>query len=414
MNEEKKLVSIFEYELIDSTQISDTDFESLWKSVLSDNGSGDPKNILTPMMKGGGRYIKANNYVGAISFRDGTTLEILPKIGRVGEQSKREEKVEESRRILERMLSTFFDIPFKTYDETSLNTIKQNPFEFFIKIFTERVDIILDDGLASAYYDMEGNEPTIRGRINFSQNLRYNHSHQERVYVEYQLFGNDMPANRLIKTTVELLSKYSRNQKNRSDLNRIRSEMDEVPVSKNVDADFDSVVMDRSMESYRIVLRLCDVFLRNTTLSTLNGGTIATSFLFPMDRLFEVFVANLVLKKYGREYNVKIQKGMYLFSASDRKFLMKPDIIVTSRHKNKTTYIIDTKWKLITSEKDISQADIYQMYVYSHRFETAKTILLYPGQNQSGWSYSVNEICIEACFIDLSQIDCFNLRLGDC
>ena len=39
----------------------------------------------------------------------------------------------------------------------------------------------------------------------------------------------------------------------------------------------------------------------------------------------------------------------------------------------KTELIIDTKWKLLTGNEDenygISQADMYQMYAYAHKFK---------------------------------------------
>lgn len=48
----------------------------------------------------------------------------------------------------------------------------------------------------------------------------------------------------------------------------------------------------------------------------------------------------------------------------------------------KTELIIDTKWKLLTENEDenygISQADMYQMYAYAHKFKCNDIVLCYP------------------------------------
>jgi len=62
-----------------------------------------------------------------------------------------------------------------------------------------------------------------------------------------------------------------------------------------------------------------------------------------------------------------------------KKFALRPDIVLK---KDGRIVILDTKWKsLIDNERKnygISQADMYQMYAYSKKYEAPEIWLLYP------------------------------------
>ena len=72
-------------------------------------------------------------------------------------------------------------------------------------------------------------------------------------------------------------------------------------------------------------------------------------------------------------------KGHYLFMESRRQFALRPDIVMK---RGGRTVILDTKWKsLVDNERvnyGISQADMYQMYAYSKKYNTPEIWLLYP------------------------------------
>lgn len=62
-----------------------------------------------------------------------------------------------------------------------------------------------------------------------------------------------------------------------------------------------------------------------------------------------------------------------------KQFSLRPDIVL---EKEGRIIVMDTKWKkLINNERKnygISQADMYQMYAYSKKYETSEIWLLYP------------------------------------
>lgn len=68
-----------------------------------------------------------------------------------------------------------------------------------------------------------------------------------------------------------------------------------------------------------------------------------------------------------------------MFLEPRKQFALRPDIVL---EKDGRVVVMDTKWKsLINNERKnygISQADMYQMYAYSKKYETSEIWLLYP------------------------------------
>lgn len=70
----------------------------------------------------------------------------------------------------------------------------------------------------------------------------------------------------------------------------------------------------------------------------------------------------------------------YLFTQPNKKFILRPDIVIIRKHDN-AIFICDTKWKLLSSQKvnwGISQADMYQMYAYQKKYNAKNITMLYP------------------------------------
>ncbi len=69
-----------------------------------------------------GDFLQAQNYVGIIQTKSGDSLEILPKI-HDNDNGSNKEAVENSKRILLRMLKTFKNHPFKNINIQNLKRI---------------------------------------------------------------------------------------------------------------------------------------------------------------------------------------------------------------------------------------------------------------------------------------------------
>lgn len=324
-----------------------------------------------------GRVITAKNYVGVIALNDGTVIEILPKI--CGEDNEHEVK-----KLLITMLRTVQHSPFKSMQISSVNIDKLPIFEIFIRMFISETFSVVKRGLKSGYESVEDNLQVCKGKIDFNKQVRFNYIHKERFYTIYDEFNNNRPENRLIKSTLLYLLKHSASSKNKTDLKILLNSFEKVDESTNYDADFANCTNDRQCYNYQMLLTLCRVFLKGKSFTSFAGSEIAYALLFPMEKVFESYVA-LQLKKQlnGNEYTVSAQhKAKYLFDAP-KKFSLRPDIVI-ERKSNKAVFIMDTKWKRLNNNPSanygISQSDMYQMYAYQKKYgENAKNVtLLYP------------------------------------
>ena len=329
--------------------------------------------------KGIGKVITAKNYVGIITLSDGTTIEILPKIFSTVEDDTTGTK---TKRLLVEMLKTLRDSPYKSLQTSSVNIEKMNIFEVFIRMFVDEVFFIVKRGLKYSYETIEENTTFFKGKMKFSQQIKFNHSHKERSFVEYDSFNVNRPENRLLKATLLYLYKHSASSRNRNDIKTLLNYFAEVEASTDYKSDFAKYVPDRNMKDYSTALLWSRVFLMGKSFTSFAGSEVALALLFPMETLFESYIATLLKKKLGlTDFSVSAQdKSYHLFDEPGKKFLMRPDIVV-KRKCDSAIFILDTKWKVLADTKanyGISQADMYQMYAYQKKYGAENVTLLYP------------------------------------
>ena len=152
------------------------------------------------------------------------------------------------------------------------------------------------------------------------------------------------------------------------------------------------------------------VFLMNKSFSVFSGNTASRAILFPMERVYESYVARQIKKVFSKDgWEVKFQKSeQYLFVRPTPKFALKPDIIL---QKENTTILMDTKWKKLTKKKEsygMIQSDLYQMYTYSKKYHATHVFLLYPMSEEISDFISFESgdgTIIHIYCIDLSQVE---------
>ena len=315
--------------------------------------------------KGVGRVITAKNYVGIITMNDGTTIEILPKIYSALDDDASGTR---TKKLLIDMLRTLRDTPFKSLQTSSVDIAKLNILEVFIRMFIDEVFFIVKRGLKCSYESIEENAHFFKGKMLFSQQMKYNHSHKERSYVAYDAFTTNRPENRLLKAALLYLSK----------LNAFAS----VEASTDYKSDFARYVPDRNMKDYNTALLWCRVFLMGKSFTSFAGSEVALALLFPMETLFESYIAALMRKQLdANAYTILAQdKRYHLFDEPRRQFQLRPDIVIT-RKADGAIFVLDTKWKLLSEGKanyGISQADMYQMYAYQKKYGSQNVTLIYP------------------------------------
>ena len=356
-------------------------FDQLEQFILSnrdESSSTQPLELMSLSARPGiGKVITAKNYVGVITTRDGTEIEILPKLTLAGDNSD-----QAVRKVFLTMLRTVQEAPFKKFRTAHLNTSRMRLLDLFVRIFLDEAHRLIQRGLKSDYTVTQDNESCVRGKIIFSEHIRKNLLHRERIFIEYDVFSVDCPETRLVKATAVYLQRHTTDLQNCKDLRIVLSVMEQVPVSKNVEQDFQCCGQSRSMADYQRLLELCRVFLQGKSFTAFSGGETALALLFPMERVFESYVA-AVLRQHldSKQYRVHVQaKGKYLFELPQKQFALRPDLVIEDLNSGEQT-VLDTKWKLLSPQwhnYGISQADMYQMYAYQKEYNAKQTVLLYP------------------------------------
>jgi hypothetical protein len=169
------------------------------------------------------------------------------------------------------------------------------------------------------------------------------------------------------------------------------SHLDEVSDCQVGVHDFPKVHFSRNTERFRTIFDFCCMVIAGESQTAAAGKQKSFSLLFPMEKLFEDFIAAIICKDppfydlSRQQIHVQAKgKQKYLLRKEDKSgmFRLKPDILIEGEARG-TCLIVDTKWKhLKTSDLDpkngVSQSDVYQLYAYAHRYKCGDNVLLYP------------------------------------
>lgn len=362
-------------------------FESIYQYCLESQGESlDANKPFNLFSRGGKKHIRIKNYVGLIETKDGLHLEILPKIY----LEKTEDNVIKTRTIFLNMLRHLKDSPFINIDKAHINTKQNFPIlEVFIRSYIFEIERIFKHGVKSDYVLNEENLNSLRGKLKVNQNIKFNHHDKSKLYCEFLDYSQNIPKNKIIKATLLKLLKHTKNYQNYYSINKLLYHLHEIEASVNHKEEFRKIDLNnRLYANYRMAINWSEVFLLGRGFTNFHGKNLNIAILFPMERLFEDYVAYL-FEKYLIGHKIKAQDQTYFLVDRHKnagKFLLKPDLVATNS-ENQRIVIIDTKWKLIdaSAEKknyNISQADMYQLYAYGKKYSKdniePKLVLLYP------------------------------------
>lgn len=246
----------------------------------------------------------------------------------------------------------------------------------------------------------------------YDPNLSKDDAHKERSFVEYDEFNTNRAENKILKSTLSYLYKCTTSSRNKSDIKTLLNAFNSVDESNEYKSDFAKIVPDRKTADYQTALMWSKVFLMGKSFTSFSGSEVAFALLFPMETLFESYIAAQLKKMLGHsEYSLSAQDKTYHLFDGPRKFLMKPDIVI----KNKAlaqVFVMDTKWKVLSADKAnyaISQADMYQMYAYQKKYTSENVTLLYPLTEKVDPNQNIEFLSNDGTVIRIRFVDLFDL-----
>ena len=385
------------------SQITLTEFERIYQHDICKKDFGDIENFIlknsdenAPFLRivsgVGGKFIQARNYVGVLQTKSGLTIEILPKIADKNDAKR-------SKAVFIKMLRTLKNFPFKSSNLASLKTQNLPLLEIFISMFLCELEALVKKGIKSDYVALEENLNFLKGKLNINEQIKRNSIHKERFYVGYSEFLSDIKINRIIKTTLQFLYKKSNSSKNQQKIRELLFIFDEVSECEDYKNFFAKLVINRQIKHYEQTLLWCKIFLLGNSFTPHKGDDLAFALLFDMNALFESYVGNFIKKKRA---DVSLQHSAKHLIEDPKSFRLRPDIFLEGK------FIADTKWKIISSKDDISQADLYQLYAYGKKHPCdGKLYIIYPkieGIKQEFMKFGYdNKMWLEILYFDLEK-----------
>jgi 5-methylcytosine-specific restriction enzyme subunit McrC len=321
-----------------------------------------------------GANLKAKNYVGVIQTQN-ISIEILPKIFDGND-------IQSTRDIFISMLKVVLNINELQINKADIGTTKnKNIFEIFIALFISSVDSLIKKGIKSDYISQEKNSNFLKGKLKINEQLKQNYIHKERFFVQFDEYLQDRAENRLLKSTIKLLLQKTKNYENKKALRTQLFIFDNVQTSKNIDKDIVKINLYRGMEYYEVPLKFAKLFLKDKSFTSLSGKDNVFALLFPMQKLFEEYLA-IVLNNSKNELGadkVLINGGKNEYFLSGNNARLEPDYLL--KMKNSKDIIVDAKWKIV--DEILSSNDIYQIFSYLNFYDCSDTAYLFVPQNNN-------------------------------
>jgi 5-methylcytosine-specific restriction enzyme subunit McrC len=314
------------------------------------------------------RELRLDSYVGVLESPCGTRIEILPKAMEQGES------IEAGRDLLQKMLARCLNLTSRQSGPTSLRSFDAPLTEWVARQFLQGVDYLVKRGLRFDYHPVQEELRYLRGRLLVARQVRQPAGRAHVLQVEHDVFNADRPENRLIRSALEVVRKHTREADNWRLAHELSHHLHDIPVSNNVDVDFQKWRDDRLMAHYAPVRGWCSLILREKMPLTVVGTRTGQSLLFPMEKVYEQFVGQGLRHWLPTGTKLTPQAArQYLAKHRDQDwFQLRPDFLI--EHDGRRV-VADAKWKLLDCALDnrehkygLSQSDFYQLYAYGQKY----------------------------------------------
>lgn len=324
------------------------------------------------------RWLKLDNYVGVLETPCGTRLEILPKHFEDGDC------IRQSRALLKRMIQKSLDLPTRKVGAAALQRFDAPLTEWVMSSFLDALDHLIKRGMRFDYQRVEEEQRYLRGQLNTARQVRQPPGRQHYFQIRHDVFLPDRPENRLLKTALDIVCKTTQDPSNWRLSHELRSMLLEVPSSRDTAQDFKQWRRDRLMAHYQPVKPWCELIIQQQTPLAVAGAWQGLSLLFPMERLFERYVAACLADSLPPGVTLHTQSSdEFLCTHQGRKvFQLKPDLIISYGEKK---LVLDTKWKVLNvrsgrNKYGLDNTDFYQMYAYGQKYLSGEgdLVLIYP------------------------------------
>lgn len=426
-----KTIQVFEHQRIERSEHSVRLLDRLQRF---DEAEAKQRNE-TVFDWGQRRVVGVRNWVGVIEV-PGLRVEILPKTDAPSNSngsSPGVDSAEKSRRLAQSNLLTMLAeagaVPVRERDLAAMSVRHLRLLEYLISVFAVRLEEELKRGAAMGYEYQEENLPLIKGKLLIGQHIRKNCARFDQFYCGRHEFLSDNLMNRVLKAGCRVLLSWTTVDQSERTLREILRAFEDVSDKPGSVQDVDKVAFNRNNERFRPLVEFCRLVFSNRSSEPRAGRIEGFSLLFPMETVFEAYVASLV-RRHAATFGfgpgtVRVQAKnarrhlLRRLDANRNEFLLKPDILVKGDATNDVQCIADTKWKRLDPKSwhdGINQADLYQLHAYATVYKCATNVLVYPlVRGVAPKEYELNSDAkhrLRVAFVDLNRDLLADLREG--
>lgn len=343
-----------------------------------------PSNNLPyqPFLSFDGDSAKANNFVGFIHYEN-MGIEIYPKVFQNLKVLNRD--------LMHRHLFYWFSYCRKIkfpFNQSFLDNFEIDQFpELIIYLIARQINEAVNQQPYSSYEEVQEVLATPRGRINFNRYTnRLSYGGYHLIDCDHQPFVFDNILNRVIKYCTRLLLTKTRLPETQRILNETIFLLDEVEDQVCSVQQLNNIRITALFQTYEEVIHSCRMILENQIYSHAEYEMKNWSLLFPMEYVFEDFIAGFIKDHFDKEFIVEPQKSELYLHEDPKIFNIQHDILLTSRATGERI-IVDTKykprWGNVSKDpkKGVSQEDLYQMISYAYKRGTDKVLMIYPNSS---------------------------------
>lgn len=358
---------------LDCAQVSESAFDYLCR--LSERFSRSGARLLQVENR---RRLKLDNFVGVVQTPCGTVLEIVPKHYSAGGS------LPEARALLRRLLLALLDLPTRDVGAASLQLFDAPMSEWVMGRYLQELDTLVSRGLRFEYQRVDEELPFLRGQLNLNQQLRQPPGREHRFHVRHEVYLPDRPENRLLKLALDRVRQSTQDANHWRLAQELSFRLVQIPVSRQIEQDFRAWGQDRLLAHYRPIKPWCELILNQHMPLAVAGDYEGISLLFPMEKLFERFVARWLRAALmpGVEMRTPARSQSLCEHQQKPIFQLEPDIFIADGGQR---WILDTKWKLLNASErankyGLSQSDFYQLFAYGQKYlgGTGRMALIYP------------------------------------
>jgi 5-methylcytosine-specific restriction enzyme subunit McrC len=325
----------------------------------------------------GYRSVSFRQFVGYLQVGD-LGIEILPKADR-----RTEADALQWRSMLHEMLKVGLGVDLLGTGSARQSLRQPSLVELVVANLAPKVERIVREGLARGYREEESNGPTCRGKLVFTEQVRQNHTRQERSFVRYSVYDSDTVPNGLLRAGLDVAVRAPISGSLRARVAARLLDFEQVRRVAPRAGMFERIRLTRSTERYRDALLLSRMLVENLSPALKAGKVAVFAFLFDMNVLWERYVGVLFQRACRANVRAVLQKaGTFLVQHDRRHRTIRPDIVLMDASRGTAIAVLDTKWKL--AEPGGPDDDhLKQMFVYNEIFGAPRAILLHPGECQN-------------------------------